>query len=149
MTEVLFYHLETRTLEAVLPDLLNRTLTRGWRAVVQLRSEERLTALDAHLWAFDDASFLPHGSAAEGQAEDQPVWLTTGSDNPNGAAVRFYVDGASTSRFDGYDRIVFLFDDADEGAVETARDAWKAAGAADCDATYWRQDGNGKWNKRG
>ena len=35
MTEVLFYHLEHQPLERVLPSLVEKTLERGWRAVVQ------------------------------------------------------------------------------------------------------------------
>jgi DNA polymerase IIIc chi subunit len=54
MTELLFYHLERRPLEAVLPQLLEKSLARGWRVVVQSSSEERVEALDAHLWAYRD-----------------------------------------------------------------------------------------------
>ena len=147
MTDVLFYHLETRPLETVLPDLLNRSLAKGWRAVVQVGTEDRLEALDAHLWTYDDASFLPHGSSAEGNASEQPVWLTGGDDNPNEAAIRFFVDGATTDRFDGYERIVFIFDAGDSEAMSSAREAWKAAKASECEATYWRQDENGRWKK--
>ena len=89
MAELLFYHLERQPLESALPGLLQRSLERGWRVVVKVGSEERLEALNAHLWSFDDASFLPHGAAADGHAEAQPIWLTTGDDNPNGATVRF------------------------------------------------------------
>ncbi len=148
MTEVLFYHLERASLEKTLPGLLRRCLERGWRAVVEVGSEERMRDLDSHLWSHDDASFLPHGTAADGQEAEQPIYLTTGADNPNGAGVRFLVDGASTDKFEGYERIVFLFDGADEEATATARDAWKAALAADADATYWRQDERGKWAKQ-
>lgn len=148
MTEVLFYHLERASLEKTLPGLLQRCLERGWRAVVEVGSEERMRDLDSHLWSHDDASFLPHGTAADGQEAEQPIYLTTGADNPNGAGVRFLVDGASTDKFEGYERIVFLFDGADEEATATARDAWKAALAADADATYWRQDERGKWAKQ-
>jgi DNA polymerase III subunit chi len=147
MAEILFYHLERSPLERVLPDLLARSLERGWRVVVKIGSEERLQALNAHLWSYDDASFLPHGSAADGHAEEQPVWLTTGDDNPNGATVRFLVDGAGTADFGGYERIVFMFDAADPEALAKARDAWKAARGAG-DATYWRQDENGRWAKQ-
>ena len=35
MTEILFYHLQHQPLERVLPTLLEKTLERGWRAVVQ------------------------------------------------------------------------------------------------------------------
>lgn len=149
MTEVLFYHLERRPLEAVLPGLLQRSLERGWRALVKVGSEERLEALSGHLWTFDDASFLPHGSAADGHTEEQPVWLTTGDDNPNGANVRFLVDGADVPELIGYDRTVFIFDAAESEAVAKAREAWKAASAAGHDATYWRQDERGRWVKQG
>src|SRR5690606_36236644 len=109
MGEVLFYHLERRPLESVLPGLLARSLQRGWRVVVQVGSDERLAHLNAHLWSYDDASFLPHGSAADGNAAEQPIWLTVADDNPNGAHVRFLVDGAEAASFAGYDRMVFLF----------------------------------------
>ena len=47
MTDVLFYHLERTTLEKVLPGLLEKSLERGWRAVVQATTEERIEALDS------------------------------------------------------------------------------------------------------
>ena len=145
MAEVLFYQLERKPLEAVLPGLLQRSLERGWRVVVKVGSEERLEALNAHLWSFDEASFLSHGSAADGHAEAQPVWLTTGDDNPNQATVRFLVDGAEAAELSGYERTVFLFDAGEEEAVAKARAAWKEAETAGHDATYWRQDDSGRW----
>ena len=59
MPDVLFYHLQRQPLEAVLPTLLQKTRERGWRAVVQATTDERMTALDDHLWTFTDDSFLP------------------------------------------------------------------------------------------
>ena len=94
MTEVLFYHLDRQPLERVLPELLEKCVERGWRTVLQLGSEERCEAIDAHLWTYRDEAFLPHGTKKDGQAEGQPIWLTTGPDNPNGATVRFLADGA-------------------------------------------------------
>ena len=130
--------------------MLGRSLARGWRVVVQVGSDERLDALNTHLWTFEDASFLPHGAASDGNAGDQPIWLTTGQDNPNGATVRFFVDGARMETFTGYDRLVLLFDAADREAVQGARELWKAAKAAPgAEATYWRQDENGRWTKQG
>ena len=151
MAEILFYHLERKPLEAVLPGLLQRSLERGWRVVVKAGSSERLEALSTHLWTFDEASFLPHGSAADGHAEAQPIWLTTEDDNPNGATVRFLVDGAEAAlpAMAQYARTVFLFDAAEEAAVAGVRSAWKEAAAAGHDATYWRQDDSGKWAKQG
>jgi len=149
VSEILFYHLERQPLEAALPGLLLRSLERGWRVVVKVGSEERLDALNAHLWSFDDASFLPHGSAGDGNSDKQPVFLTTGDDNPNAANVRFLVDGADTEELAGYDRTVFMFDAAESEAVARSRTAWKAARDGGHDATYWRQDENGRWTKAG
>jgi DNA polymerase-3 subunit chi len=148
MTEVLFYHLEHQPLERVLPSLVERTLARGWRAVVQAGSEERVEALDTLLWTYTEESFLPHGTKRDGHAAEQPVYLTTEETNPNGATVRFLVDGAGMPELAGYERIVFLFDGHDAGAVAQAREQWKAVKAAGCEATYWQQSPEGRWEKR-
>lgn len=147
-TEVLFYHLEQRSLESVLPSLLQRTLERGWRAVVQAGSEERVEALDTHLWTFAEESFLPHGTRRDGAAERQPIWLTTGSDNPNGAQVRFLVDGASETDLAAYARAVYLFDGRDPEATERARAEWKRVKAAGYAVSYWQQSAEGQWEKK-
>ncbi len=101
------------SLDQVLPNLLERTLQRGWRAVVQVGTPERVEALDALLWTYADDSFLPHGSAKDGHPARQPIYLTNGDDNPNGAAVRFLVDGAVAAAFSGYARLVYIFDGRD------------------------------------
>lgn len=147
-TEVLFYHLEQQTLEQILPSLLERTLQRGWRAVVQAGSEERLTALDAHLWTYKEESFLAHGTAKDGAPADQPVFLTLDEANPSGAAVRFLVDGAKLASFPGYLRVVLIFDGHDRAALETARAQWKVAKAQGCAVTYWQQSDQGRWEKK-
>ncbi|HRN85346.1 MAG TPA: DNA polymerase III subunit chi [Hyphomicrobium sp.] len=147
--EVLFYHLEHHALERVLPSLLERTLERGWKAVVQSGSAERLEALDLTLWTYSDESFLPHGTARDGDPARQPIYLTTGEETPNGAGVRFLVDGAEASAFEGFVRIVCLFDGRDPDATAKARTQWKAARDAGCAVTYWRQSDNGRWEKQG
>ncbi|MGE0023252.1 MAG: DNA polymerase III subunit chi [Hyphomicrobium sp.] len=147
--EVLFYHLERAPLERVLPSLLERTLERGWRAVVQSGSSERLEALDLTLWTYSDESFLPHGAARDGDAARQPVYLTTGDETPNGAGVRFLVDGAEMTEFSGFVRIVCIFDGRDPEATGKARTQWQAAKTAGCTVTYWRQSDTGRWEKQG
>lgn len=147
--EVLFYHLERAPLDRVLPGLLEKTLQRGWRAVVQTGSKERLEALDTLLWTYADDSFLPHGTSRDGFVEQQPVFLTTGSDNPNGATVRFLVDGAEISDVSGYTRVVYIFSGRDEEALAQARAAWKRVKSAGHAATYWQQGEQGRWEKKG
>jgi DNA polymerase-3 subunit chi len=149
VAEFLFYHLERQPLEAVLPRLLERSLERGWRVVVQAASDERMEALDSHLWTYHDESFLPHGTSRDRDSTDQPIVLTTGDDNPNGAAVRFLVDGAGVpADTDGYERLVLLFDGSDEEAVAAARTRWRAASEAGFEVTYWQQDERGRWQRK-
>ena len=146
--EVLFYHLEQQPLDRILPSLVERTVDRGWRAVVQAGTKERLEAIDALLWTYRDDSFIPHGTAKDGLPADQPVFLTTSDENPNGAAVRFLVDGATLAAFTGYLRVVLIFDGRDSAALEGARAQWKAAKAQGCAATYWQQSETGRWEKK-
>ena len=148
MTEVLFYHLQRQPLERVLPELLEKCLERQWRVVVQLGSEERRDALDAHLWTWRDEGFLPHGTAKDGNAALQPVWLTAADENPHGATVRFLADGAEAPEFGAYNRVVLLFDGNDPDAVDRARAQWAKAQAAGHDATYWQQSERGRWEKK-
>ena len=116
--------------------------------MVQLGSEERRDALDAHLWTSRDDGFLPHGTVKDGHAAAQPVWLTATDENPNSATVRFLADGAETANYSGYQRVVMLFDGNDLDALDRARASWTAAKAAGHDATYWQQSERGRWEKK-
>ncbi|HUL88290.1 MAG TPA: DNA polymerase III subunit chi [Pseudolabrys sp.] len=149
MTEVLFYHLQGQKLEGVLPALLEKSLERGWKVVVQGSSEERIEALDAHLWTYRDDGFLPHGTWREAEAAQQPVLLTLNDGNPNAATVRFLIDGASMPADpQNYQRIVLLFDGEDEDAVMAARTQWSAVKDRGLEATYWQTDEQGRWAKK-
>jgi DNA polymerase-3 subunit chi len=149
MTEILFYHLKGQTLEQVLPSLLEKSLERGWRVVVQAASDERIEGLDAHLWTWRDDKFLPHGTWRESEASEQPILLTVNADNPNRAAVRFLVEGAEMpSDAASYARVVLLFDGEDPDAVAAARTRWGEAKAAGFDVTYWQPDERGRWQRQ-
>lgn len=148
MADVLFYHLEPRPLEAVLPQLLEKTIERGWRAVIETGSSERAEALDAHLWTYRDDSFLPHSLAGDETEAHQPVLITTGTDNPNAANVRFFVDRAVPQSTEGYDRLVYMFSGHDPDAVAEARVAWRAL-KGNSQLTYWQQEVDGRWVKKG
>ncbi|MBF0679637.1 MAG: DNA polymerase III subunit chi [Devosia sp.] len=147
MAEVLFYHLEVRPLEAVLPQLLEKTLERGWRAVVECGSRERAEALDAHLWTFRDDSFLAHGLAGDEADALQPILLTTEQSNPNNATVRFFVDRAVPHSPEAYQRLVYMFSGHDPEAVAEARQAWRELRAGNT-VTYWQQEPDGRWSKK-
>ena len=149
MTEVLFYHLQDMTGENVLPPLLEKSLERGWRVVVQSTSEERADALDAHLWTYRDDSFLPHATWRVNDAADQPIVLAIEGDNPNGANVRFLIDNAALPEdAQGYERMVLLFNGDDPDALAIARTVWTDCKARGFDVTYWQADERGRWQKR-
>lgn len=142
MGEVFFYHLTRRSLEAVLPDLLERTLARGWRAVVRSPLPERIATLDTLLWTHAEESFLPHGTAAMPHAARQPLYLATGPEMPNAPDVLFLLDGAEGGEAElrTLSRAVLLFDGRDEAAVAAARADWRRVAALGLPAIYWAEE---------
>ncbi|MFM8819417.1 MAG: DNA polymerase III subunit chi [Phenylobacterium sp.] len=143
--EVWFYHLERQGLDEVLPTLLERTLQKGWRALIRATSEERIEHLDGWLWSYRDDSFLPH-AAEPGGGPAEPVLLTTQEGNPNQAEALFLVDGAGAEDLSGFQRCSVLFDGRDEAALQAARSQWRRFRDAGFTAAYWRQGEKG-WEK--
>jgi DNA polymerase-3 subunit chi len=148
MTEIGFYHLQRMPLDRALPKLLEKVLERGLRAVVVAGSEERVEALNTALWTYEQESFLPHGSARDGNAEAQPIWLTVEDENPNGANVLVLTDGADSSQLDRFERCVLMFDGTDEEALAAARRRWQLYKAAGHKLTYLQQTERGGWEQK-
>lgn len=151
--EVMFYQLLHAPLERALPQLLEKTLERNWRAVVQAASDDRVAMLDTVLWTYRDDSFLAHGTSAEGDGAEQPVYLTTGEENPNSADIRFFVDGLDMAAIlkaapDAYQRAVLMFDGTDDEQLAQARAQWKILKDGGFDLQYWQQKENGGWEKK-
>jgi len=147
VAEIGFYHLLTTPLERALPRLLERARAQGLRIVVRAASAEQVDHLNALLWTYEEASFLPHGAARDGAAAAQPIWLTERAENPNEAAMLVLVDGVEADDLDAYTRIADLFDGNDEAAVAAARERWRRGKAAGHSLTYWQQTGSG-WEKK-
>ena len=151
MTETLFYHLERRALEEVLPGLVEKSRQRGWKALIRADTADRADTIDTLLWTYDDQSFLAHAQAGDGEAARQPVLITVEEGNPNAAEIHFYVGGAQPgdwSSLNALSRIVMLFDGRDATALASARAAWKDAKAAGHDVTYWKETPSGKFEKQ-
>jgi DNA polymerase-3 subunit chi len=151
MTETLFYHLERRSLEDILPGLVEKSLARGWRAAIKTDSSERSDALDSLLWTYDDQSFLAHAQLGDGEAAGQPVLISVEEGNPNSAQIFFYVGGALPGDWKSLSdlaRVVLMFDGRDGAALAAARGAWKDATAAGHDVTYWKESPSGKFEKQ-
>lgn len=146
--EVFFYHLMHQPLEAALPVLLEKTREKGWKAVVELGSQERRKAVDDLLWTYSERSFLPHGLDDDVDCAEHPIVLTLGRGNPNGAEIRFLVDGA---RFDpnlgAHQRVALVFDGRVDEQLAAARADWAKVKQAGHQATYWRQNEAGRWEQ--
>lgn len=146
--DILFYHLERAKLLDILPSLLEKSLQRGWQAVVQASTDKQVNDLNGGLWTTNEDSFLPHGAADDGFDDQQPIYLTRTIDNPNSAAIRFFVGGAQPEEIEGYERVVYLFDGNDGEAVLDARKQWKRLAGEGFEATYWKQNERGGWEKK-
>ncbi|MEX2454150.1 MAG: DNA polymerase III subunit chi [Rhodospirillaceae bacterium] len=148
MTEISFYHLLHTPLERALPKLMEKVLESGERAVIRTGSAERAESICGVLWTYDKETFLPHGTARDGHAADQPLWITPEDENPNGAAFLVLTDGAETAEMSRYARCFDLFDGRDDEAVAAARKRWTSRKAEGHGLTYWQQTPRGGWEKQ-
>lgn len=148
MTDIRFYHMITKRLEQALPELLAKAITVQPRIVVKAGSRERIETLDSLLWTYDAGSFLPHGYIRDGNEAEQPIWLTTEDDNPNGAQMLVLADGATSPHVKDYTLCCELFDGNDEDAVKAARARWSVYKAEGHELTYFQQDEQGRWVKK-
>jgi DNA polymerase-3 subunit chi len=146
--DILFYHLTETKVEDALPPLLEKSLARNWRVVVQTSSADRSAFLDGHLWTFRADSFMPHGMDDDKFAAEQPILITAAGGNANRATVRFLVDGAEPPDLSGYERVVFMFDGHDEGQLTFARGQWKKLKGEGHSLSYWQQNRDGRWEKK-
>ncbi len=144
MTELGFYQLASRPIEAVLPKLLEKAYAAGHRTVVRCRDEAQAAQLDETLWTYDERSFLPHGRVGEGH----PILLVSDASAPEGYGLLALPGGAMPDDVGRFDRVLYLFDGNDEAALKQAREDWRAAKARD-DVTpvYWRATEGGRWEK--
>ena len=144
-----FYHLPRRSLEAVLPPLVQRAQQAGWRVYIRGTDRGRLTHLDQALWLGPEEGFLPHGIEGGDHDADQPVLLGTGHEAANAAQCLMTVDGAEVSADElaTYERVCVLFDGTNDQALGQARGQWKALVDAGCSAQYWSEE-SGNWEKK-
>jgi DNA polymerase-3 subunit chi len=147
MTEIRFYHLERQPIETALPALLTKALSTGKNIVVKANSAADVEKLNDVLWTYDPNSFLPHGSAKDGHAEKQPIWLTDSDENPNNAKVLILINGVQSDIQTDFDLCCEIFDSTDQNALNAARQKWKSYKDTDFELTYWQQTDNG-WQKK-
>jgi DNA polymerase-3 subunit chi len=146
--ELWFYHLERTTLADALPELLEKTMEKGWRALVRTPSSDRLRELEERLWTVRDDSFLAHGRADAPDPDRQPILLSHDEDNLNRAQILFALDGVAPENPDAFERCCVMFDAADEAAIQASRALWKQAKTDGRSIAYWQQNVDGRWEKK-
>ena len=148
MTEIRFYHLEQRRIDQALPSLLEAALEEGRRVLVRAASDEMVAALNERLWTYDDASFLPHGAAGDGDPMTQPIFLTSELANPNAATMLVRLTGAETDETDdAFDLVAIMFEGREEAALAQARGEWRRLKDQGRTISYWRESDEGGWER--
>ena len=147
MTSVQFYHLTATPLERALPKLVEKAYAAGFRTLLVAENDARVEQLNQLLWTYDPGSFLPHGSAKDGETARQPVLLSTAIETPNEAKLLLITDGRTPSEPEKFERILDMFDGNDAPAVENARARWKQYKDGGHEISYMRQTAAGDWEK--
>lgn len=149
MPEYRFYQLGRSPLAGALIGILSKALERGLRAYILCASAERMADINARLWTEDPASFLPHGTAAEGDAAAQPILLGTADAAPaNGAKLLILTDSAQTAQTAQYDMVCVMLDGQDEQVLAAGRAMWAQAKSAGHALRYYTQTAAGGWEEK-
>ena len=143
-----FYHLQKSTLDQVLPVLVEKVYTSGKRLLIKTVLAERADYINTLLWTYKPDSWLPHGTQTDGFETEQPVFITAAEGNLNKAEMIMLTDGGTFEEIQSFERCLNLFNGHDEAAVQSARDLWKSVVHAGCEAYYWQQNDNGKWEMK-
>lgn len=147
MTDIRFYHLNTRTLDQALPEIVQKALSAGHKIVIRAPDDKEVERLNNLLWTFRPDSFIPHGSAKDGNPGHQPVWLSAENDNPNNANVLILTGGMQDNTLDSYTLACDIFDGRNQDNVLSARERWKQYKSSGHALTYWQQTEKG-WEQK-
>ena len=140
-----FYHLTTRPLDRVLPQIAERVLADGGRLLIVIADDAQRAGLDRLLWAYAPDSFLPHACLGTGADEAQPILLAPDVNAANGARNVALADGEWRDDALDFDRAFHFFDDI---RIRDARAAWKGlADRAGVDRRYWKLNEQGRWEQ--
>lgn len=144
-TTIQFYHLLSTSRERAVPKLMEKALSSGGKVVMLASDEALLKRMSDALWTSDPASFLPHGGTRDGQASEQPIYLTVADENPNGAEILCILDGSSPASLTRYSKVLDVFDGSREDEVASARQRWTAYKQQGYALQYVKQQPGGGW----
>lgn len=146
MKEINFYHLTTTTLEKALPKLMEKVYASGKRALIVTKNEARDAEIDKLLWSYTTLRFLPHGTKADGNFDEQPIFISHEAQNLNESEILVVIDSAS---FDEkpFNKVLYMFDGNNDAEVSKSRELWNKMKDKGFSLSYHKQDEEGKWQK--
>lgn len=125
MTRVDFYVVKTEGAEArlnVAARLTEKALWRGHRIFINCESHQQLETLDAYLWNFKAASFIPHQVAAKDSAEQVVLGFEQKPSDHNDVLINLAL--SPPSYFARFQRVAEVVTQ-DEASLEALRSAWR------------------------
>ena len=146
--QVTFYELIVTTLEKTLPRILEKVYEGGLKAIVQTENAERLKAIDSAMWTYTTMGFLPHGTSKDPIEflPHQPIWITTGDDNPIGATVLVITTQVYAKNIN-YERLLDIYDGNDSQNVQNAMERMEKYRQDGHEVVWWKQTLKGTWEK--
>jgi DNA polymerase-3 subunit chi len=144
-TTIQFYHLLSTGPERAVPKLMEKALANDARVLMLFDNEASLKSMSDALWSHNPNGFLPHGSAREPHAEQQPILLALTDANLNNATILCIMDGSSPASLSQFSKVLDVFDGNDEAAVAHARSRWVAYKEAGHRLQYVQQQPSGSW----
>ncbi len=147
--EISFYHLTAQPLNIALPKLLSKVRTANMKVVVKVRTLEDMNDIDQLLWTYEAESFLAHDTLKSKYQKDQPIYITTGEENPAIADVLVLTDGSISEDMESYKRVLEIFDGNNSSALDAARERWSKYKNDGYVISYFQQTESGGWVKKG
>ena len=147
--EISFYHLTAQPLNIALPKLLSKVRTANMKVVVKVRNLEDMNDIDQVLWTYEAESFLAHDTLKSKYQKDQPIYITTGEENPAIADVLVLTDGSTSEDMESYKRVLDIFDGNNSSALDAARERWSKYKNDGYVISYFQQTESGGWVKKG
>lgn len=144
-TTVQFYHLLSTSRERAVPKLMEKALSTGSKVLMLCGSDATLKTMSDALWTSNPSGFLPHGSAKEANAEQQPILLALEDSALNHADILCILDGSTPASLPDYAKVLDVFDGSDEAAVAHARQRWSAYKEKGYALQYVKQQPGGGW----
>jgi len=149
MTKIDFYVSSSGSSDGLynlLPSLLEKIIAKKHKVLISCNTKQIVKRIDDLLWNYNGSKFLPHGTNIEENTQNQPILITSESDNLNNADVLISFSGKQVSDFSSFLRVFDIFESSPE-QLESGRERWKEYKNKGYELSYFTSK-NGSWAKQ-